>query len=73
MIRYVKHFDSNKTMSFKVSDNKLLKKYTKIWERVSSLMNIKFDCEPIYGGKVMWRQNKYKFSRQKYTKRKCII
>ena len=34
MIGYVKHFDSNKTMSFKVSDNKLLKKYNKIWERL---------------------------------------
>ena len=34
MIGYVKHFDSNKTMSFKVVDNKLLKKYSKIWERV---------------------------------------
>ena len=32
MIGYVKHFDSNKTMSFKVFDNKLLKNYTKIWE-----------------------------------------
>ena len=30
MIDYVKHFDSNKTMSFKVSDNKPLKKYNKI-------------------------------------------
>ena len=30
MIGYFKHFDSNKTMSFKVSDNKLLKKYNKI-------------------------------------------
>ena len=30
MIDYVKHFDSNKTMSFKVGDNKLLKKYNKI-------------------------------------------
>ena len=49
MIGYVKHFDSNKTMSFKVIDNKLLKKYNKIWERVSSLMNIKFDREPVYG------------------------
>ena len=28
MIGYVKHFDSNKTMPFKVSDNKLLKMYT---------------------------------------------
>ena len=34
MIGYVKHFDSNKTMSFKVSDNKLLKKYNKIWEKL---------------------------------------
>ena len=36
-------------MISKTSDNKLLKKYTKIWERVSSLMNIKFDSEPLYG------------------------
>ena len=49
MVGYVKHFDSNKTMSFKVSDNRLLKKYNKIWERVSNLMNIEFDSEPIYG------------------------
>ena len=49
MIGYVKCFDSNKTMSFKVIDNKLLKKYNKIWEKVSSLMNIKFDSEPVYG------------------------
>ena len=31
MIGYAKYFDSNKTMSFKVIDKKLLKKYTKIW------------------------------------------
>ena len=31
MIGYVKHFDSNKTMLFKVNDNKLLKKYNKVW------------------------------------------
>ena len=39
MIGYVKDFDSNKTMSFNVSDNKLLKKYNKIWEKISNLMN----------------------------------
>ena len=49
MIDYVKHFDSNKTMSFKVSDNKLLKMYNKTWEKNSNLMNIKFDSEPVYG------------------------
>ena len=49
MTGYVKHFDSNKTMSFKVCDNKLLKKFNKIWEKISNLMNIKFDSEPVYG------------------------
>ena len=49
MIGYVKQFDSTKAMSFKVSDNELLKKYTKIWERVSNLINIKFDSKPVYG------------------------
>ena len=36
-------------MSFKVSDYKLLKKYNKIWEKISNLMNIGFDSEPVYG------------------------
>ena len=49
MIGYVKHFDSNKTMSFKVSDNKLLKKYKKMWEKIGNLLNIEFDSEPVYG------------------------
>ena len=31
MIGYAKHFESNKTMLFKISDNKLLKKYIEIW------------------------------------------
>ena len=30
IIRYVKHFDSNKTISYKVNNDMLLKKYTKI-------------------------------------------
>ena len=33
MIGYLKNFDSNKTMSFTVGDNKLLKRYNKIWEK----------------------------------------
>ena len=35
MIGYVQNFDSNKTMSFKVSDNKLLRKYNKIWVKLA--------------------------------------
>ena len=49
MTGYVKHFDFNKRMSFKVYDNRLLKKYTKIRGKVSILMDIEFDSEPIYG------------------------
>ena len=35
-------------MSFKVGDNKLLKKYNKIWGKISNLINIEFDREPVY-------------------------
>ena len=35
MIGYVKHCDSNKTMSFMVNDNRLLKNHTKIWEKLA--------------------------------------
>ena len=49
MIGYVKHFDSNKAMSLKVSDNKLSKKYNKIWEKINNLLDIKFDSQPVYG------------------------
>ena len=60
MIGYVKHFDSNKTISFKTSYNKLLKEYTKIWEKVSNLINIKFDSEPVYGDNDKYLKTKIK-------------
>ena len=59
MIGYVKHFDSNKTVSFKVADNKLLKEYTKIWEKVSNLTNIKCDSEPVYGDYIKTKTKLY--------------
>ena len=40
MIGYVKHFDSNKTMSFEDKE---------IWEKIANLLTIKFDSEPIHG------------------------
>ena len=60
IIGFVKHFDSTKTMSFKVSDNKLLKKYTKIWGRVSNLMNIKFDSGRVYDDNDKYIKTKIK-------------
>ena len=35
-------------MSFKVSDNKLLKKYMQILKKVRHLLNITFDINPVY-------------------------
>ena len=58
MIGYVKHFDSNKTMPFKVSDNKLLRKYNKIWEKVGNLLNVEFDSEPVFGDKDKYIKTK---------------
>ena len=49
MIGYVKHFDNNKIMSFKVNDDRLPKRYTKIWGRVNILMTIELDNELVYG------------------------
>ena len=45
---------------FKVSDNKLLKKYNKIWERVGNLLNIEFDSESVYGDVDKYMKTKLK-------------
>ena len=47
-------------MSFKISDNKLLKKYTKIWKKVKNILNIKFDSEPVYGDNDQYIKTKIK-------------
>ena len=49
MIGYVKSFESNMTMSFKISDKQLLKKYNQIQKKVKKLLKIKFDSKPVYG------------------------
>ena len=49
MTGYVKKFDGNTTMSFKISDKQLLKKYNQIWKRVEKLLKVEFDSEHVYG------------------------
>ena len=50
MIGCGKNFESNnKTMSFKFIDKKLLKTNTKIWEKISSLVNEEIYSEPLFG------------------------
>ena len=65
MIYQVKCFDSNKTITFKVTDKKLLKHYAKIWGKVRNLMNIKFDIEPVSGDNDKYINTKIKIYRDK--------
>ena len=60
IICYVKCFKSNKTVPFKISDNKLLKKYNQIWKKVKNLLNIIFDSEPVYGNNNKYIKTKIK-------------
>ena len=43
MTGYVKEFDDNATMSFKIGNKQLLKKYNQIWKKVEKLLKIEFD------------------------------
>ena len=67
-------------LPFKVNDDRLLKKYTKIWRIVKIIMNIGFDSEPVYGdndkyikAKIKSYGDKVNTNKGKNTKRKCII
>ena len=60
MVGYIKCFDSNKATYFKAIDNKLLKKYTKIWKKVSNLVDVKCLGEPVYGDNGKYMKSKIK-------------
>ena len=49
MTGYVRKLEGNSTMSFKISDKQLLKKYNQIWKSVEKLLKIEFDGKPVYG------------------------
>ena len=50
MIRYVRKFEGNTSISFKINDTKLLKKYNQKWKKVEKLLRKEFDSKPVYGG-----------------------
>ena len=68
MISYAKNLDDNKTMSFKVDDNRLLKKYNKIQEKIGSLINIEFDSQPVFGDDDKYIKAKIKLYGNKVNK-----
>ena len=40
--------DGDRKMSFFTNNNEFLERYTAIWEKISDLVNKKFDSDPIY-------------------------
>ena len=60
MTGYVRKFNENSAMSFRVKDKQLLKNYNKIWEKVEKLMKIDFESKPVYGDDDKYIKTKIK-------------
>ena len=60
MIGYLKEFNNSITMSLRVDDSKLFKKFCKIWKTIKGLLGIEFDSEPVYGGTDSYIKTKVK-------------
>ena len=60
MIQYARKFDENATMSFIVKYKQLLKKYTKIWEKIKKIIQINFESSPVYGDDDKYIKTKIK-------------
>ena len=49
MTGYVRKFEVNTTMFFKISNKQLMKKYNQIWKKVQKLLKIELDSKLVYG------------------------
>ena len=48
MTTYAKKFEFNSTMSFKISDKQLLRKYNQIWKKAEKLLKTEFNSKHVY-------------------------
>ena len=60
MTLYLKKFNENVTMSFRVNNKQPLEKYNKIWKKVEKLMKIDFENKPVYGDDNKYIKTKIK-------------
>ena len=60
MTGYVRKFDENVTMSFRVNNKQLLQNYNKIWEKIENLMKIDFKSKRVYGDDDKYIKTKIK-------------
>ena len=54
MSGYIKYFENGgKNMLFKIEDEDVHLKYNEIWNKIKSILNVKFHSQPIYDGKYI--------------------
>ena len=60
MTGYVKKFNENTTLSFRVNNKQLLKNYNKIWVKTEKLLRIDFESKHVYGDDDKYIKTKIK-------------
>ena len=51
---YIKYFENGgKNMPFKIEEESVYLKYAEIWNKIKSILNVKFHSQPIYDDKYM--------------------
>ena len=60
MTGYVKKFEFNSTMSFKLSDKQLLRKYNQIWKKFEKLLKIELNSKLVYDDDEKYIKTKIK-------------
>ena len=54
MSGYIKYFEnSGKNMSLKIEEESVYLKYAEIWNKIKSMLNVKFHSQPIYDDKYI--------------------
>ena len=60
MTGYLRKFNKNAKMPFRVTDKQLLKNHNKVWEKVQELMRIDFESKPVYSNDDKYIKTKIK-------------
>ena len=71
MTGYAKKLEFNLTMSFRISNKQLLKRYYQMWKRIEKILEIKFDCKPVYGDDEKYIKTKISDSDSVITNFQC--
>ena len=58
MSGYIKYFENGGKMLFKIEDENVYLKYNETWNKIKSILNVKFHSQPVYDDKYI--KNKVK-------------